>query len=116
MRLWRSWALELDADDLLRYLAGDEDVRRQIVEDRLRGQFDELLADGEVPLGHVVIDNHQVEEDWARKEAAYLGISPDQYLWLSERLSQEEFEQISDEAMHQLLVEEYSEYPEPGEK
>jgi hypothetical protein len=108
--------LQLDDDDLARYVAGDEDTREQLVEDRLRDRFEELLADGDLVLGHVVIDIHQAEDEIARTEAAYLGILPDQYLWLEDRLTQEEFEGLSDEAMHRLLADEYHPYQAPGEQ
>jgi hypothetical protein len=66
-------------------------------------------------LDHRVINADQILDDHARHEAAYLGISPDQYLWLSDRLTVREFEELSDEAMRQLLADEYREFPAAGE-
>ena len=43
--------------------------------------------------------------------AAKLGITPDQYVWLRDRLTDQEFRVLTEEAMHQLLASEYTEYP-----
>jgi hypothetical protein len=108
--------LELDGDELARYLEASADVREELVNNWLIDQVGQLIEDGEIILDHGVIHENQILDDHARREAAYLGISPDQYVWLSDRLTAREFEELSDDAMHQLLADEYREYPAPAEQ
>lgn len=56
----------------------------------------------------------EVETRAARAEASYLGITADQYVWLGERLTDEEFERQSEEDMRLLLAREYTPYSTPA--
>lgn len=116
VELPRVLRLYLEDDELARYLEASEDVREELVNNWLMDQLGQLIEDRDIVLDHGVINENQVLDDDARHEAAYLGVSPDQYLWLSDRLTAREFEELSDDAMHQLLAEEYREYPAPAEQ
>jgi hypothetical protein len=107
--------LELDDRELARYLEADAEDREELVENWLIERLDQLFLDGGI-LYHGVISSHQIFDDHVRAQAVYLGISPDQYLWLSDRLSTSEFETLSDDAMHQLLADEYRPYQASGEQ
>jgi hypothetical protein len=107
--------LELDDDELAQYLEASADVREQLVDTWVTDKLGQLIEDGEI-LEHGVIHENQIFDDHARHEAAYLGITPDQYVWLSDRLTAREFEGLSDEDMRRLLADKYREYRAPGDR
>lgn len=111
LRLWEWLDLSPDDAEFAEYLAADEDSRLYLLGQWLTDRLDDLLADEELVRDHEVVYEDQLADERARSEAGYLGVTPDQYLWLEERLTNEEFSTLSDEDMHQLLAAEYTEYP-----
>ncbi len=115
LRLWELLDLSPDDAELAEYLAADEDGRLDLIRQWLMDRIDDLIADGELVREHEVVYEDQLADERARSEAGYLGVTPDQYLWLAERLTDEEFSTLGDEDMHRLLAAEYTEYPaSPG--
>lgn len=108
--------LDLDDDALAQYLDADESEREALVKQWLLDRLDQLFSDGEDLVDHWVVSNHQEFDDHVRWQADYLGVTPDQYLWLTDRLTTSEFEELSDDAMHQLLAAEYHDYTASDEK
>jgi hypothetical protein len=107
--------LALDDDEVAQYLEASADIRDSLVDDWVMDQLGQLIESGDLILDHGVLNGNQIFDEHARYEAAYLGITPDQYVWLSDRLTAKEFEELSDDAMHQLLADEYHPDQVPGE-
>jgi hypothetical protein len=103
--------LNLDEAELAEYVAADEGGRLNLIQDWLLDRIDDLIVDEELIRGHEVVYEDQLADEDARSEANYLGITPDQYLWLSDRLTNEEFSVLSDEDMRRLLATEYIDFP-----
>ncbi|HLN67403.1 MAG TPA: hypothetical protein VK280_09020 [Streptosporangiaceae bacterium] len=115
LRLWEFVNPELDDAELADYLAADEDGRLDLIWGWLTDRLGDLITDEELIREHEVVYEDQLADRHARMEAEYLGITPDQYVWLTERLTDEEFEALSGQEMHRLLAAEYTEYPaSPG--
>ena len=115
LRLWELLDLSPDDAELAEYLAADEDGRLDLIRQWLMDRIDDLIADEQLVRDHEVVYEDQLADERARSEAGYLGVTPDQYLWLAERLTDEEFSTLSDEDMDRLLAAEYTEYPaSPG--
>ena len=115
LRLWELLDLSPDDAELAEYLAADEDGRLDLIRQWLMDRIDDLIADEELVRNHEVVYEDQLADEHAQSEAGYLGVTPDQYLWLAERLTDEEFSTLSDEDMHRLLAAGYTEYPaSPG--
>jgi len=113
--LWEFVNPELDDAELADYLAADEDGRLDLIWGWLTDRLGDLITDEELIREHEVVYEDQLADRHARMEAEYLGITPDQYVWLTERLTDEEFEALSGQEMHRLLAAEYTEYPaSPG--
>jgi len=106
-RLWSFIQFDLTEADAQAWAEADEEQRDTIMrefyereietaelESFLTGDVDELTCD-------------DLEQERIRSEASYLGIEPKQFVWLEERLSDEEFSQLGDDEMHRLLAEEY---------
>ena len=111
------FSLDLDESELAQYLEADEIDREGLVQEWVMERLEQLILDGGTLIQyHGVISAHLINDGIARSQADYLGISPDQYLWLSDRLSTEEFETLSDDAMHQLITDEYRPCQVPGEQ
>ncbi len=72
----------------------EREIEAEELENFLTGDVDELTC-------------NDLEQERIMSEASYLGIEPKQFVWLEERLSDEEFSQLRDEEMHRLLAEEY---------
>jgi len=70
-----------------------------------------MLIDDDLIADHAVVYEDQRADESIRGEADDLGITADQYAWLWYRLTDEEFEQLTDDAMYRLLADEYTEYP-----
>ena len=111
LRLWEVVDLSPGETEIAEYLATDETGRLDLIRHWLSDQIDQLIFDDALIREHEVVSEDEVADEHARREAGYLGILPDQYLWLEERLTDEEFSALSDEGMHQLLAAEYIEYP-----
>lgn len=109
--------LDLDDRQLAEYLQADEWDREGLAQDWLMEHLEQLVLNGDTLIQyHGIISVHQNNDDIARSEATHLGISPDQYLWLTDRLTPAEWENLSDDAMHRLLADEYRPYQAPGEQ
>ena len=106
--------LNLDDAELAEYVAADEDGRLALVRDWLLDRIDYLIGDEELIREHEVVYEDQLDDEDAWSEAKYLGITPDQYLWLSDRLTGEEFDNLSEEDMRHLLAAEYTEFSASG--
>ncbi len=113
LHLWDQLDLNLDHAELAEYVAADEDGRLNLIRDWILDRIDELVVDEELIREREILHEDLVADEVARHEADYLGITPDQYLWLCDRLTDEEFSALSDEDMGQLLATEYSEFPRP---
>jgi hypothetical protein len=111
LHLWDRFDLNLNDDELAAYMEADEDDRQYLIGVFLAERVEDLIADGYLMSGHEVVYQDQRDDKFARFQAHDLDVSPDQYVWLTERLTDEEFSMLSDEAMHELLNAEYSEYP-----
>ena len=109
LHLWEQLDLNLDDAELAEFVAADEDDRLGLIRDWLLDRIDYLI-DEELIREHEVVYEDQLADEHARSEANYLGITPDQYLWLSDRLTDEEFDNLSDEDMRHLLATEYTEF------
>ncbi len=110
VHLYSSIGLEVDESELQQYLAADENSRDDLVREWIADRIHELLIDDELIREHEVVFEDQAEDERVRSEAADLGIAPDQYAWLEDRLTDQQWEQLSDEAMHRLLADEYLKY------
>lgn len=111
LRLWEVLDLSPDDAELAEYLAADETGRLDLIRQWLSDRIDELIFDEELIREHGVVCEDEVADEHAHSEAGYLGVTPDQYLWLGERLTDEEFSTLSGEDLRQLLAAEYTEYP-----
>lgn len=111
LHLWNRLNLNPGDEELARYLAANEDDRLNLIRDWLLDRIDDLIIDEELIREHEVLYEDQLADEHARSEAKYLGITPDQYLWLSDRLKDEEFDALSDRDMRELLATEYTEFP-----
>jgi len=109
--LYQRVRLDLDESDLQAYLAADDYDRDDLVRERLRDEIDDRLDSDDLIRGHWMLFADQDADIIVRLEADDLGITPDQHAWLSERLTEDEFSQLSDEAMHELIRREYTTYP-----
>ncbi len=103
--------LSLSNDELAAYMEAGEDDQQDLIGVVLAERIEDMVPDGYLVSRHEVVYQDQQDDEFARFQAHILGVSPDQYVWLTERLTDEEFSILSDEAMHQLLDAEYSEYP-----
>lgn len=111
LELWDRLDLDFDDAELAEYLAADEDDRLNLIREWLLDRIDDLLVDEQLIREQRVVHEDLVADEAARSEAEYLGITPDQYLWLCDRLTYEEFGALRDEHMRQLLETEYTEFP-----
>lgn len=111
LRLWELFDLSADDTEFAEYLAADEDGRLDLIRQWLTDRLDDLITDGDLIREHEIVYEDQQADEHARREANHLGITPDQYLWLGERLTDEEFGTVSDADMRRLLTTEYNEYP-----
>ena len=107
--------LEMDEPEAARYLAADEYGRDDFMMDLVRERISEWSDGGELMIDHAVIYADQSADSSARYGADDMGISPDQYAWLRDRLTDDEFYDLDDDALHQLLTTEYTEYPAAGD-
>jgi hypothetical protein len=114
LHLWGHLDLRPDDEELADYLAADEDDRLNLVRDWLLDRIDDLIVDEELIREQEVLHEDQLADERARTDADLLGVTPDQYLWLSDRLTDEEFSSLSDEGLRQLLATEYTEFPAVG--
>lgn len=112
VRLYDRVRLDLDESDLHAYLAADEIDRDDFVRERLRDVLEDLLDNEDLIRSHSMLFVDQAEDNRVRSEADWLGVTPDQYAWLEERLTGDEFSQLTDEAIHQLIKREYTAYPQ----
>jgi hypothetical protein len=103
----------LDAEELQRYVNADPDQRDELVYDWLRERVEDIELFEELISGHDVVyqDEDATRDAWS--EASQLGITADQYVWLGERLTDQEFDRLSDDDMHELLAREYVPYSAP---
>jgi hypothetical protein len=111
LHLWNRLDLTPDDAELAEYLAADEYRRLDLIRVWLLDQVNDLITDDELFRDHEVVYEDRLADERTRSEARYLGVTPDQYVWLTDRLTDEEFSMLSDQDMHQLLAAEYSEYP-----
>jgi hypothetical protein len=111
--LFHTAHLELDAEELQRYVNADPDQRDELVYDWLRERVEDIELFEELISGHDVVyqDEDATRDAWS--EASQLGITADQYVWLGERLTDQEFDRLSDDDMHELLAREYVPYSAP---
>lgn len=106
--LYREIDLQLDESELQSYVAADEDGRDDLVRGWLVDQLQDLMDAEDLIEHHQVVYDDQVQDEFVRREASSFGVTPDQYAWLEDRLTEQEFSQLSDEAMHSLLAREYT--------
>ena len=98
------------------YLAADEDGRDVIMMNLVSERITDWAEDsGELMIDHAVIYADQSEDSNARYAADDMGISPDQYVWLRDRLTDDEFFTLDDDGLHRLLADEYTQYPAAGD-
>jgi hypothetical protein len=110
--------LEMDEPEAAEYLAADEDGRDTIMTNLVSERITDWADGEELMIDHAVIYADQSADNTARYEADDMGISPDQYVWLRDRLTDDEFFEMDDDALHRLLADEYAEYaeyPAPGD-
>jgi len=111
VRLRPEFELHLDEAELAQYAEADEGEREELVLRWLDERFYHMLVDDDLIADHAVVYEDQRADESIRREADDLGITADQYAWLWYRLTDEEFEQLTDDAMYRLLADEYTEYP-----
>jgi hypothetical protein len=108
--------LEMDEPEVAEYLAADEDGRDVIMMNFVSERITDWAEDsGELMIDHAVIYADQSEDSNARYAADDMGISPDQYVWLRDRLTDDEFFTLDDDGLHRLLTDEYTQYPAAGD-
>jgi len=107
LHLWDRFDLSLSNNELAAYMKAGEDDQQDLIGVVLAERIEDMVPDGYLVSRHEVVYQDQQDNEFARFQAHVLGVSPDQYVWLID----EEFSILSDEAMHQLLDAEYSEYP-----
>jgi hypothetical protein len=113
LRLFHTADLDLDAEELQRYVTADAGQQYELVYEWLVERLQDFAYFEELVSDHDVAYEDEEETRGARWEASYLGITADQYAWLVERLTNEEFERLSEEDMRLLLAREYTPYPTP---
>lgn len=111
VRFRPEFELPLDEAEIAEYAEADEAERANLVLRWLDERIYDMLIDDELIVDHTVVYQDQEADEFTRGEADSLGITADQYAWLQDRLTYEEFEQLTDEAMYRLLADEYTEYP-----
>jgi len=110
IRMPRRLVLELEVPDLEQYVAANEDGRDELVREWIVDQIEDLIDEYDLFRDHALIREDQFADERIRDEATHVGVTPDQYAWLEETLTREEFESIPEEAMRRLLADNYSEF------
>jgi len=113
LHLFQTTYLELDDEELQRYVTADAIQRDELVYDWLVERIQDFAFFEELVSDHDVVYEDERETRGVQSEASYLGITADQYAWLVERLTDEEFQGQSDEDMRLLLAREYTPYSTP---
>lgn len=108
--------LDLDTDEaeLTEYVAADEYGRDEMIMELTSERITDWLESGDLEIKHTVIHTDLDADNLARYYAGELGVTPDQYAWVSERLTDEELSEMDDDAIRRLIADEYTEYPVQG--